>query len=1247
MGKESRYDRAISTEKSECGAGREKGEDRGTGRAERGNRDTWRGKEDDRGLGRARDLKDIRRSVGGDRNMERGKEYDWIGHKERSEERDRERERDERDKERRLRRDESDQRNERNEKDEDKEWRQRRDRTEIDERDEETRRRRDCRDDRDSRNERDDRDGRDMGKHWKQRRDKRSERDDMDRERTWRRDGWDKREDKGRRNVDKEGMRGRDERDGMDDRERERARRRDQRCERNERGKDMDWKKVKEEGSDRDKEREKEKEKKASRYERDDMDDGGDRDKDRRERRYERNGEDETDKGRGTRARRGEQELIGGSMDKVRIRHERSEKDEKVKKLEERQRRKDREGNEQSKDEEVEVRQPMAQVRQPMVAQEALGRGKLVDDKGRGRARREVANNVLDDPALDFFSPEFDALKALMTPGLQPPNPQAHPLDNLQKCKHLLPQEIKTDGDIAPCRPHRATDARSKESLQAQARAKAHQSSHAYLLAKKAAKQAKVLDAIADKMKGGPLEMLARCYSDKGRVQVWTRHAKGIRGSCIGFLEAVDKHMDMVLRDVDETYHVLTHVPRTVTVRVRVKPKPQPDAAEKDKANVPAQADLSPLPEQPEHELPICSIDDVCALWDSTEGKLGNSLLDSSMGCEKESGSGGEGDWEQVQEYERQKEGARSEAEGEKFSEIEVGEKEVEERTSHKRQQEGARDSRGGEEVTEDGPSKDDRSVRRTSKNEVEAEKDGSFGANKEDEVEVRTEQRVKYFRKLEHRRRHLKQVFIRGDSVVLIRVERWRTLCTVCRLAPRHGRCGAWYNSSAVKWQTSSSSLCTHISCCVNIKTEFDMQREAKGLASYAHGAIAQTTSWCCCWSYGGDSSLPYDDAALYSGEVRSDFVCRAGADGGGGGVSSGCSPIHSSDLSFSHTAVKPVVGMEMASETSSDSQEFAEISDQLEKPDPVADPPGIDDDADHERSCDTVLRPTVSATERMQEERVYQLSSVRHPPGNATMSVRSRSRPGSPVSTLSMNNMRNGLDPYHAKMLVQIERFRYFHISRHGAFVVCMMQPEHTFATTELLTESFADYLGIFSYGPFLRVQISNYLQERYMSVPYGVCLVMLRFPSWKGNQMGGKEKQELEEQLGRGAPLTLVGTVELSFSSRSRAPFPTLNPPVNATYLCNMAIEVEYRGLGLGRELLKAAEQLAVQLGKTEIFLHCRLMDHVPYKLYLRAGYAPVAQDNLFALLMFQRRRCLMRKAFHSPKDGITTQVSTKGR
>lgn len=86
-----------------------------------------------------------------------------------------------------------------------------------------------------------------------------------------------------------------------------------------------------------------------------------------------------------------------------------------------------------------------------------------------------------------------------------------------------------------------------------------------------------MLQEMMDRVRG-PLQLLQRCCENRTRVRVVTRHARGVRGvatgahmvpygsamvaNATGQLWAFDKHMNMVLRDVQEQYTVRLHVLR-------------------------------------------------------------------------------------------------------------------------------------------------------------------------------------------------------------------------------------------------------------------------------------------------------------------------------------------------------------------------------------------------------------------------------------------------------------------------------------------------------------------------------------------------------------------------------------------------------------------------------------------------------------------------------------------------------------
>ncbi|XP_013777212.1 U7 snRNA-associated Sm-like protein LSm11 [Limulus polyphemus] len=74
----------------------------------------------------------------------------------------------------------------------------------------------------------------------------------------------------------------------------------------------------------------------------------------------------------------------------------------------------------------------------------------------------------------------------------------------------------------------------------------------------------KVLPDVLKKMKtgynNGPLGMLNKCVQNQTRVKVWTRNFNELRGICTGFIVAFDKHWNLAMVDVDEVY--LKHAKR-------------------------------------------------------------------------------------------------------------------------------------------------------------------------------------------------------------------------------------------------------------------------------------------------------------------------------------------------------------------------------------------------------------------------------------------------------------------------------------------------------------------------------------------------------------------------------------------------------------------------------------------------------------------------------------------------------------
>lgn len=141
---------------------------------------------------------------------------------------------------------------------------------------------------------------------------------------------------------------------------------------------------------------------------------------------------------------------------------------------------------------------------------------------------------------LDVYSNFFDPEAALAAPMIPTPFPDTKPLDRLSQFRKLLPPNH--EDFIAPSTAiSRAGGAKKKPPPRAK----------------------KVVDIytdqLAEKYTVGPLSLLKRAFAEHRQVTVWIRRLNGVKGTCLGYLEAFDKHFNMVMSDVHEEFLMFDH----------------------------------------------------------------------------------------------------------------------------------------------------------------------------------------------------------------------------------------------------------------------------------------------------------------------------------------------------------------------------------------------------------------------------------------------------------------------------------------------------------------------------------------------------------------------------------------------------------------------------------------------------------------------------------------------------------------
>lgn len=215
-------------------------------------------------------------------------------------------------------------------------------------------------------------------------------------------------------------------------------------------------------------------------------------------------------------------------------------------------------------------------------------------------------------------------------------------------------------------------------------------------------------------------------------------------------------------------------------------------------------------------------------------------------------------------------------------------------------------------------------------------------------------------------------------------------------------------------------------------------------------------------------------------------------------------------------------------------------------------------------------------------------------------------------------------------------------------GSLLIQPLTPSWVYPCGSLLTAAFADAMGVVPmYRTFIQHQIRQYLDRHADMPPKAVVLVALLTPkkaseadtalessssqadSAEPEGSNSSEPSQEASTSGREQDAILVGTVELSFTQSTRASYLTLNAPAECAYLCNMAVDAEYRRRGYGNILLDAADDIADIAGQRDIYLHLRFQDVAPASLYKQAGYVSDRADCFWVRLLGLDRRYLMKK------------------
>lgn len=194
---------------------------------------------------------------------------------------------------------------------------------------------------------------------------------------------------------------------------------------------------------------------------------------------------------------------------------------------------------------------------------------------------------------------------------------------------------------------------------------------------------------------------------------------------------------------------------------------------------------------------------------------------------------------------------------------------------------------------------------------------------------------------------------------------------------------------------------------------------------------------------------------------------------------------------------------------------------------------------------------------------------------------------------------------------------------------FLIRTVRQQDLSPLSEVLASSFHGQEGWMRwFYPLLKAGIYEDLRSRLLTRgPHYACLAAVR-PASPNRATPAELSQSPHAALGLATHRNdlVLGTVEVALKT------PPLLQPWGSkyVYISNLAVKAECRRQGIAQKLLSTCEQVALDWGFSDLYLHVLENNHKARRLYWKAGYRLQRIDiNPLSLMLGQPRQLFLRK------------------